>query len=354
MRPPLVSVVVPTHGRAAMLPRLLASVLRQDVADLELLVVDDGSPDETQDVLARCADPRLRVLRHERPRGVAHARNTGTAAARGRWVAWCDDDDVWDPAKLRLQLAALAAAPGALWSNGGSVYVDSDLHLTRVRRCPRPETVLADLLRVNVVTGGGSGVLADRELALSLGGFDPALSMYADWDLWARLAAAAPLAVVDRPLVGYVEHDGGMSRGRLDLALSELDLLAASLDRIGAAAGLTERLDRLMLGQWVRRQQNGGRRWDNVLLPFRLLPHGLVEPSRAVPYALAGGLAPQVLQRRWARRWLLDEQYVAYAHRWLAEARRDLPPLPRRLAPAATSAEGREVAGRPEPLSASG
>ena len=326
MTPPLVSVVVPTHQRAELLPRLLASVLGQDLRELELLVVVDGSTDGTSQLLESCTDPRLRVLSHPRPRGVAHARNTGTAAARGRWVAWCDDDDVWAPGKLRLQLEALTTAPGALWSNGGSAYVDSELRLTRVRRCPDPATVAADMLRINAVTGGGSGVLADRELVLSLGGFDTRLSMYADWDLWARLAHAAPLAAVDRPLVGYVEHVGGMSRGRLHLALDELTLLRQSLDELQQRSGRPDRLDAIALGHWMLRQQTGGgRRRDRALLPFRLAQRGLVRPWRVLPYSVVTSLAPSALERRWATRWWLDERYVREAHEWLATLRAGLP-----------------------------
>ena len=319
MRTPSVSVVVPTHDRAALLPRLLRSVLAQEHADLELLVVDDGSRDDTPAVLARCTDPRLRVLRHTSPRGVAEARNAGTRAARGRWVAWCDDDDVWAPAKLHLQLEALAASPGALWCNGGHAYVDEQLRLARVRRCPRPATVARDLLRLNAVTGGGSGVLADRELVLALGGFDTGLHMYADWDMWARLAHAAPLAVVDLPIVGYVEHGGGMSKGRLDLAFTELDALLASLDRLAEASGCDEKLDRRMLGLWMLGQQTGwGRRRDNLVLPFQLLRHDLMSPDRAVAYALVAFVAPHALQRRWRRYWQLDEEQMSYARSWLA------------------------------------
>ncbi len=321
MNPATVSVVVPTHNRADLLPRLLRSVLSQDHEDLELLVVDDGSHDDTAQVLAACTDPRLRVLRHESPCGVAEARNAGTRAARGRWVAWCDDDDVWAPAKLRLQLAALAASPGALWCNGGQAYVDEQLQLSRVRRCPEPATVATDLLRFNAVTGGGSGVLADRELVLSLGCFDTGLQMYADWDMWARLAHAAPLAVVDLPIIAYVEHTGGMSKGRLDLALTELDLLVASLDRLAAASGLEQQLDRTLLGLWMLRQQTGwGRRVDNLAVPFRLLRHGLMSPARAVAYGVLTAVAPAAVLRRWRRYWRLDEDYMSYARSWLAGA----------------------------------
>ena len=318
-----VSVVVPTRNRAATLPRLLRSVLGQDARDLELVVVDDGSTDDTTAVLAACKDPRLRVVRHETARGVAHARNAGTAAATGRWVAWCDDDDVWSPSKLRLQLQALADAPQARWCNGGSAYVDTELRLSRVRRCPSPATVASDILRLNVITGGGSGVLADRRLALSVGGFDPRMSMYADWDMWGKLAQAAPLAVVDLPLVGYVEHAAGMSQAQLHLALDELALLQGSLDCLAAASGRSERLDLAALGYWVLRQQtSGGRRRDRLLLPFRLSRRGMLPPARVMPYSVLSGFAPGALQRRWARRWTRDPRYVEYAESWLTDLRR--------------------------------
>ena len=321
-RDPLVSVVVPTHDRARLLPRLLASVLGQDLADLELVVVDDGSQDDTSQVLRGCRDPRLRVVRHDRPRGVAQARNTGTLAATGRWVAWCDDDDVWSPAKLRLQLQALAAAPGTRWCNGGSADVDAELRLTRVRRCPDPARVAVELLRVNAVTGGGSGVLADRALALDLGGFDTRFSMYADWDMWARLAAAAPLAVVPRPLVGYVEHPGGMSRGRLDLALAEVDLLRGRLAALADRAGVDARLHDVLLGQWMIRQQNGtGRRRDRLVLPVQLARRGMVQRPRVPAYGVLSACAPSLLQARWQTAWDRDPVAMADAEGWLAGLR---------------------------------
>ena len=196
--------------------------------------------------------------------------------------------------------------------------MDSDLRLSRVRRCPDPATVATDLLRINAVTGGGSGVMADRQLVLSLGGFDTRLSMYADWDLWARLAHAAPLAAVDHPLVGYVEHPGGMSRHRLHLALDELSLLRDSLERLAERSGRPHRLDHIALGHWMLRQQTGGRRRDSAVLPFRLASRGLLRPWRVLPYSLTTALAPAALQRRWATRWVLEERYVREAQDWLA------------------------------------
>lgn len=108
---PKVSVVIPTHNRGAMLPRAVQSVLSQTFEDLELIVVDDHSDDRTPQVLAGFTDKRVRSLRHPRNVGQSKALNTGINAARGAYVAFLDDDDVWLPDKLALQVAALDAAP---------------------------------------------------------------------------------------------------------------------------------------------------------------------------------------------------------------------------------------------------
>ena len=97
---PEVSVVVPTHNRSGLLAQTLHSVLWQRGVDLEVLVVDDGSADDTAEMVAGLADPRIRLLRHDHPQGVSAARNRGVAAASGRWLAFCDDDDLWAPDKL--------------------------------------------------------------------------------------------------------------------------------------------------------------------------------------------------------------------------------------------------------------
>ena len=320
MSDPEVTVVVPTHDRADLLPRLLRSALGQRDVELELVVVDDGSSDCTLQVLSRCHDPRLRVLRHDRARGVSAARNTGTQEARAGFVAWCDDDDVWAPDKLRLQLQSLRSTPGARWSNGGCVYVDISLRPSRIVRCPVAPDVARNLLRVNAVTGGGSGVLAERELVLSLGGFDTGLSMYADWDLYARLAHSAPLAVVDLPLVGYVEHAGGMSTRSQHLALEELRPLSRTLRRLAEESAQDVAVDRRSLSMWMLRQQTAtGPRLGNVVLPFRLMREDLLPPFHAAAYAVAGGLASRALQRRWSGYWRLDPDYMDYARAWLAE-----------------------------------
>src|SRR4051794_32636077 len=106
-----VTVVIPTHDRAALVPRAVRSALAQRDVELEVIVVDDGSRDATREVLgALAADgANVTVVRHDAPRGVATARNAGVERAAKPWVAFLDDDDVWAPTKLACQLAAIDA-----------------------------------------------------------------------------------------------------------------------------------------------------------------------------------------------------------------------------------------------------
>ena len=137
---PLVSVVVPSYNRAALLQRTLRAILAQQITDLEVVVVDDGSTDETARTLA-AADPRVAVIRHQQPAGVSAARNRGIAAARGEWIAFCDDDDLWSPHKLIRQLEA-AEGVGAGWAYAGDVNIDERLQILSGGPPPDPEAAV--------------------------------------------------------------------------------------------------------------------------------------------------------------------------------------------------------------------
>ena len=108
---PFVSVITPTYNRAGLLPRAMESVLSQDYRDLELIVVDDGSTDETPQVVAQWADPRVRYIRFEENRGIGAARHAGVEAARGDLIAFNDSDDVWLPGKLAYQVSLFQRYP---------------------------------------------------------------------------------------------------------------------------------------------------------------------------------------------------------------------------------------------------
>jgi glycosyltransferase involved in cell wall biosynthesis len=205
-----VSVVIPTRNRRRLLLRALRTVLNQDMRDLEVIVVDNGSDDDTSAALRRVDDERLRLVRHE-PLGVSEARNCGLEMATGRWIAFLDDDDLWSPRKLGRQLTAIRAVPGAGWSAVGAVAISDNWEVRHVRRPPPSAQVRRLMLAGNAIPGGGSGVLAHTRLVRRVGGFDPLLGMLADWDLWIRLALASDMAPAAEPLMLSVQHGANMS-----------------------------------------------------------------------------------------------------------------------------------------------
>jgi len=205
-----VSVVVPTRNRWPLLSTAaLPSALGQEDVTVEVVVVDDGSDDETPERLAAVADRRLRVVRNEPALGVAGARNAGIEVAQGRWVAFLDDDDLWSPRKLRAQIDAAERADCA-FTFTAMAGLDADRRFLYVVPPPDPETLVPALLRWNVIWGGCSNVAARMDLVRELGGFDPQLRQLSDWDLWIRLALAGRSAAVPDALVAYVMHPGSM------------------------------------------------------------------------------------------------------------------------------------------------
>lgn len=208
---PQISVVIPTHNRLDMLRTSIMSALAQRDVDLELIVVDDGSRDGTAKWLAESTDPRMQVVRQDRPGGVSAARNLGLSRATSDWIAFLDDDDVWSPEKLALQLKR-AAATGAGWIYTGEVLVGPTLEvLGHPAIAPRPEAVMRHLMHRNPIPGGASGVIVARDYLDRAGPFDTALSALADWELWIRLARLGAPERVPEALVGYRIHASNMS-----------------------------------------------------------------------------------------------------------------------------------------------
>lgn len=177
---PLISVVVCTCNRPQLLPRALASVLRQDCPDFEVVVVDDGSTPPAE--LPEAAAGRARLVRTEHG-GVGAARAAGLRAARGELIAYCDDDDEWLPGHLGALLAYLRDHPDV-----DLVYADSEWHQPGA-----PPAVAysfdhegAMLREMNYIFA--SDVLHRASAARSVGGFDSFLGAYEDWGLWLRMS----------------------------------------------------------------------------------------------------------------------------------------------------------------------
>jgi glycosyltransferase involved in cell wall biosynthesis len=216
--------VILTYNRRTMLASSLAGVLAQTHDDLEVLVVDNGSTDDTGPFLASITDPRLRVITMPANVNPTHARNIALDAARGEWVGFCDDDDLWAPDKVASMLAAAQAAE-AEWVYCGCVYLDSAGEVV-AGRPPSPPAQIVEALPVTYsIPGGLSGMMWRRD-ALDAGGrLDESLTYTDDWDVALRLLLAGAPAVAPGPLVAFRQHSGSWSR-QSDEQRDEYDVIA--------------------------------------------------------------------------------------------------------------------------------
>ncbi len=223
---PAVSVIIPAFNRADVLGRAIDSVLAQTYPDFELIVVDDGSTDRTAEVVQTFADPRIRYIPQANA-GVAAARNTGLAEARGRFVAFLDSDDRFLPHKLAVQVAVLEASPEVGLVAGGYRVVSASGE-PLIERHPWhawPRLDVQTWLYACPVTV--HSVLVRREWLARAGGFDLSLNGQAeDWDLWLRLAYAGCLmAWTPEVVCVYHLHPGQRVRDGLGQRNSALALL---------------------------------------------------------------------------------------------------------------------------------
>jgi glycosyltransferase involved in cell wall biosynthesis len=195
---PLVSVIIPTYNRADLVRQAVASVQAQTCRDFEIVVVDDGGSDGTGAVLS--AAPDLRLLRHTRRRGVSAARNTGIDAARGRWLAFLDSDDLWLPDKLARQICWLEGHPESLICQTDETWVRRGVRVNKpaTHRKVAGRIFLPSLTRCMI---SPSAVILHRRLLADHGGFDATLPAAEDYDLWLRLTWRYDVGLVDEPLV---------------------------------------------------------------------------------------------------------------------------------------------------------
>jgi glycosyltransferase involved in cell wall biosynthesis len=249
---PEISIIIPTRNRGSLLAsRALPSALAQEGVDQEVVVVDDGSSDDTVARLAAWDDARIRVVPVDGPHGVSIARNAGIAAARGEWLAFLDDDDVWAPTKLRTQLE-VGRNENADFVYAGALAVDAQGTVIHELYLPPADELAAKLDQACVVPAGCSNVIARTESVRRVHGFDERLANLADWDLWIRLVPIARPAACAEVLVAYVLHDGNLHV--VEDPGDELDYLV----RKHANADVPRRIavDRIGYARWVASQRS--------------------------------------------------------------------------------------------------
>ena len=228
-----VSVVIPTHNRANYLPLAIESVLTQKPAPLELIVVDDGSSDDTEAVVERYGDRVVyrKIANSGRP---AIPRNVGIELARGELVAFQDSDDEWAPGKLERQLPFMSGESVA-FSYGNAGFMSSSGEHNRETVIEEAQAkrgrVFTDLLQTNFIST--LTVVARRDALIAAGGFNeaPELRGVEDYELWLRLSRAGTIEYVPGTLGYYRRHDGNIGAPSHRDALLQLRSVYLSIRR---------------------------------------------------------------------------------------------------------------------------
>lgn len=194
---PTVSVIIPTHNRAWVLKEAIDSVLAQDFHDSEIVVVDDGSTDNTPEILE--SYQQICVVRQDH-RGVSAARNAGIARAAGRLITFLDSDDLWLPGKLSAQVAFFNTHSDALICQTEEIWIKNGTRVNPKKRHKKYSGMIFErCLELCIVSP--SAVMMRRCLFNETGGFDETLPVCEDYDIWLRVACRFPVYLIEAPLV---------------------------------------------------------------------------------------------------------------------------------------------------------
>lgn len=227
MTDPLVSVIIPTYNRAHFLGQAIQSALDQTYPQVEVIVIDDGSTDDTAAVVAGFGD-RVRYV-HQENSGVSAARNHGLRLARGATIAFLDSDDLLMPHKLETQIAYLEANPavGMVYASHEFIHEDGRYHST-CRLHPSSATYHRLLAECKIAL---PSVLVRRSVLNAVGGFDETMRIGEDIDLWVRIARHYPIGVIEEPLARIRRHAANSARTPDDLRVAYFRIIDQNLDR---------------------------------------------------------------------------------------------------------------------------
>ncbi|MFA5167857.1 MAG: glycosyltransferase family A protein [Candidatus Omnitrophota bacterium] len=223
----LISVIIPTYNRKTVLPRAIDSVLAQKGAEFELIIIDDGSTDDTKCVIRgacpsgfvpRSAFSSLRVPSpesryfYQKNKGPAAARNLGIKEAKGEWIAFLDSDDEWKPGKLKAQLEFFRENPAHLICQTEEIWIRNSKRVNPMKKHQKfGGYIFEKCLPLCIVSP--SAVMMHRKLFDEIGLFDESLPACEDYDLWLRIASKHPIGLIEKPyIIKYGGHPDQRSR----------------------------------------------------------------------------------------------------------------------------------------------
>ena len=269
---PMVSVIIPTYNRGHLISRAIQGVLNQTYQNFEMIIVDDGSTDNTKEIVGRSGDERIQYIRHGKNKGAAITRNTGIQASQGKYICFLDSDDEWFPLKLEKQVnrfEELNESIGVVYTGCLLKSQNSGKILAEAEPTFRGE-VYKDLLKgVFLIT---STAMIRRICLQEVGFFDENLPSCEDWDLWIRLSKQYEFDFVAEPLASYYIH-GAQMLTNFNARVQALEEFIAKyyLDFSKYPPVLARHLKRM--GRWYTLSGNAGKGrkyfWDAIkVYPF--------------------------------------------------------------------------------------
>ena len=278
-----VTVIIPTFNRGYCLAESIQSVLDQSFTDFDLIVVDDGSTDNTPELLRHFTD--IQQIRLEENCGVSYARNQGIAQAKGEWIAFLDSDDLWKKNKLSTQMKWLESHPEYKAVYTDEIWIRNGV---RVNAMNKHRKYSGDIFRycLPLCIVSPSSVLLHTELLREVGGFDESMPVCEDYDLWLRIAKRFPFHFIEEKLI--VKRGGhedqlsrkfwGMDRWRvhaLEKLLQENKMNGDQRDWVVAI--LIEKCEILANGYGKRGKSLDEEHYRNLVARYSDLVEGLIE-----------------------------------------------------------------------------
>jgi glycosyltransferase involved in cell wall biosynthesis len=196
---PLISVIIPTHDRQGPVQRAVDSVLQQSFKSLELILVDDGSEDNTKYWVGLYNDPRLHYIQTQQ-NGVSAARNKGVSLAQSEWLCFLDSDDLWKRNKLSEQVKHHRENPACMISQTDELWIRNSKRINKMKKHQTKEGyIFRESLRLCLVSP--SAVMINKSLFINCGGFDEALPVCEDYALWLRVLAKHEVGLIKKEFV---------------------------------------------------------------------------------------------------------------------------------------------------------
>ena len=270
-----VSVIIPTYNRVSKVKEAIESVLKQTYRDFELWVVDDGSTDGTGEALKECGS-RIKYFAQDN-RGVSAARNLGLRVSRGKYVAFLDSDDLWEPRKLEIQVRRMEANPQFPLCYTDEIWIRRGIRVNpKKKHAKYSGWIFEKCLPLCIISP--SSVLMKRTLFEEIGGFDETLPICEDYDFWLRVTCRHPVLFIDEKLIvkrgGHRDQLSTRSWGNDRYRVMALEKLLRSQnlkveEKRMASGELVEKCRILSQGFYRRGKREEGRWYEDLAEQYR-------------------------------------------------------------------------------------